>query len=74
MMKGKGNEKGETQVGLIVGVIVIGALISAVMNIESCFREAKDEKVRRHREKNIEQMRTKYDRARGQDSYFVKVK
>ena len=74
MKKGLRNalsERGETQLGVIIGGLVIGVLCWALFTLESCIREHKDGKVIRRHEQHLKKHEIKYPQQRKPEGYRV---
>ena len=65
-------ERGESGIGLIVAVLVIGTLIAILSAMQSCFYEGKEAKKHRRVLSHNEQMQKKMDIHRAPTGYQVK--
>jgi hypothetical protein len=70
------NERGETQMGLIIGALVIGALVFIIYTLGGCIEDHKDSKVDENeaRQARKEQREIEKKMQRGRGGYSVTVK
>ena len=69
--KGRWGEKGETQLGIIIGGLFIGVLCWALFSLESCIREHKDGKVIKRHEQHLKRLEVKTPKMRSPEGYQV---
>ena len=69
-------ERGESGIGIIVGVLVIGSLIAALSYMQSCFYEGKEAKKHRrvisHNDQVRKQIKERWEDHRAPTGYQVK--
>jgi len=64
-------EQGETQLGLLIGALVLGTLIAVISTMQSCFFEHKQYKVERRMEQWNEKHKRLIPVSRGKKGYSV---
>jgi hypothetical protein len=67
----RSGESGETQLGILLGGLLLGVLCWALFSLQSCIKTHKDSKVFNRRMQDVERYNVREPPRRGQQGYQV---